>query len=310
MELKAKQFEKRQGFTIIELLTVMSIIVILFGLLVPAMTLVKTYSKTVKQQAQFHAIDAGLQLFHDDFGNYPISDAMDRQKDGTQINGNTQYPGGAKLAEAMLGLDLLGFHPWSVFNKDGDTDKTSDFSGNLYPRPAPDPPDSDPKYVENVRLRKGPYLDVTKVSTSTLKAIYNADVNDLVICDEFPRLTPGGSGKRVGMPVLYYKANTSNIKHATKEAEVPTKPEDDKGNIYNSMDNQSLIDLGIPWSPGSYHPIATNGIDKPLGFYTLTQNPKIGATARPYNQDTYILMSAGPDGLYGSKDDVFNFEKQ
>ena len=30
---------------------------------------------------------------------------------------------------------------------------------------------------------------------------------------------------------------------------------------------------------------------------------------RPYRADSYILMSAGFDGLYGTKDDVFNFEK-
>ena len=109
MKLRAKKQEKRQGFTIIELLTVMSIIVILFGLLMPAMTLVKTYSKTVKQQAQFHAIDAGLQMYHDDFQGYPPSDAMDRSNDGMPENGDKSYPGACKLAEALVGRDLLGF---------------------------------------------------------------------------------------------------------------------------------------------------------------------------------------------------------
>jgi len=29
---------------------------------------------------------------------------------------------------------------------------------------------------------------------------------------------------------------------------------------------------------------------------------------RPFRADTYILISAGKDGLYGTKDDICNFE--
>jgi hypothetical protein len=29
---------------------------------------------------------------------------------------------------------------------------------------------------------------------------------------------------------------------------------------------------------------------------------------RPYRRDSYILISAGYDGLYGTADDVLNFE--
>jgi len=30
---------------------------------------------------------------------------------------------------------------------------------------------------------------------------------------------------------------------------------------------------------------------------------------RPYRSDSFILLSAGPDGLYGTGDDVFNFDE-
>ena len=54
---------KKAAFTIVELLTVMSIIVILIGLLVPAMNQVKIFAKEVKQKAQFNAISVALEFF-------------------------------------------------------------------------------------------------------------------------------------------------------------------------------------------------------------------------------------------------------
>jgi hypothetical protein len=37
------------------------------------------------------------------------------------------------------------------------------------------------------------------------------------------------------------------------------------------------------------------------------RDPKITATKWPYRPDSYILISAGADGLYGTQDDVTNF---
>jgi type II secretory pathway pseudopilin PulG len=72
-----RQSENRMGFTIVEILTVMSIIVILIGLLVPALNMAKRYATDVKQQAQFHGIDVAMQLFYSEFEGYPDSDAWD-----------------------------------------------------------------------------------------------------------------------------------------------------------------------------------------------------------------------------------------
>jgi hypothetical protein len=51
-------------------------------------------------------------------------------------------------------------------------------------------------------------------------------------------------------------------------------------------------------------PDATKG---PLIFYNNTWNKKFTAAVKPYNENTYILLSAGWDGLYGTRDDIFNF---
>ena len=48
----AKQSNKKAAFTIVELLTVMSVIIILVGLLMPALNLVRRYARTVRQKNQ------------------------------------------------------------------------------------------------------------------------------------------------------------------------------------------------------------------------------------------------------------------
>ncbi|MHC4385965.1 MAG: type II secretion system protein, partial [Planctomycetota bacterium] len=53
----------KKGFTIVELLTVMGVIAVLIGLLVPALALVKEHANRLEQRAQFHGIDVGLEIY-------------------------------------------------------------------------------------------------------------------------------------------------------------------------------------------------------------------------------------------------------
>ena len=118
-------------------------------------------------------------------------------------------------------------------------------------------------------------------------------------------LTERGSGKS-GMPVLYYKANISNTLHDF------TKP---TNSTYNYEDNDELVQLEIPWNPDIAHPMSgdtsgttsSGGSPTPEIFYDNTLNEKIITKDRPYRADSYILLSAGFDGEYGTPDDVYNF---
>lgn len=40
----------------------------------------------------------------------------------------------------------------------------------------------------------------------------------------------------------------------------------------------------------------------------MTRSEKITTMSRPYRAETYILISAGEDGLYGTMDDICNFD--
>ena len=52
MNAIVRKNEKSGAFTIIELLTVMSIIVVLIGLLVPSLNMVRRYAKKVRQNSR------------------------------------------------------------------------------------------------------------------------------------------------------------------------------------------------------------------------------------------------------------------
>ncbi|MHC4194048.1 MAG: DUF1559 domain-containing protein, partial [Planctomycetota bacterium] len=64
MKTIVKQSNRRAAFTIVELLTVMSVIIILIGILVPGLTALKRYAWDVTQRQQFHAMDVALEAFN------------------------------------------------------------------------------------------------------------------------------------------------------------------------------------------------------------------------------------------------------
>ncbi|MGA2324236.1 MAG: prepilin-type N-terminal cleavage/methylation domain-containing protein [Sedimentisphaerales bacterium] len=307
----------RHGFTIIELLTVMSIIIILIGLLVPSLNRVRRYSMDVKQKAQFHSIAIALDLFNSEFDGYPNSDAVDDQ--ATPQN----YCGAMKLTEAMVGQDLKGFNPASRFERSG--------FGNATPTPTIYPPLNSPDaatYNENIRSRKM-YLQLENANAYLISDIYSTtvinqagygstkgfDPNTYVLCDSYNRVTNKTTGKKMGMPILYYKADSTKLKHPLPGDSSATISANIAQYIYNVLDNQDLIDMGLPWwSPGPVHPLASGGgtpegasVDFPKKFYDITRDTKISTGDRPVRADSYILMSAGFDGEYGTKDDIYNF---
>jgi len=306
-----KQPRKKTGFTIIELLTVMSIIVILISLLVPSLNMVKRFARKVRQKAQFHSIDAAMELFHNEWDGYPPSGAQDEV--------GQEYCGAMKFCEAMVGQDLMGFHPSSHFRSDL-TDGTD--PKPLYDRDPTSPAD-DP-LPDNIKAREGPYIQIENANAYRLWHLYGKGntgpafsgvegENLFVLCDVYARVTSKDTGKKIGMPILYYKADPSGNLHDPNDSPQSSLP---VGifNYYDYLDNHELLRLGLPWeypTPTTVHPLFKAGGD-PEGrkFYEITKNRNIRIRmGRPHRPDSYILISAGFDGLYGTEDDMFNFEK-
>ena len=282
---------KKLAFTLVELLTVLAIIAILVALLIPALAVVRNMARETQQKAQLTTTEMGLTAFKNDYGDYPPS--AERDDEGVH------YCGAQKLAEALLGQDLLGFHPDSLFRNDG-TDKDNE---ELYP----DDPD-----MANLKARRGPYLELATTNAFRLgdsvdkpglfKDTAPLEKDTFVLCDVFgvKRITLADEKNvKAGTPILYYRANTSSKK-------MEGFPFGDR--IYNCRDNLPLIELGVlpDAKPGDRHRLRD---DAGQYFYDEEYkiiDPKV-KIKWPYRPDSYILISAGVDGEYGTSDDICNF---
>ena len=275
---------KRTGFTIVELLAALGIIALMVGLLIPALSMVRNTAKETKQKAQFATIELALTAFKNDYGDYPRSDWPLPPAPWSD------YCGAQKLAEALVGWDLLGFHPKSDFRSNGRNDD-GEFIYDV----------NNPIFFDQ---RRGPYLELATFDAFRLGniSILNPGLffdsrplapNTFVLCDVFGEkkiMLSNGKTVRAGAPILYYRANTS----------AKTIRE-----IYNAQDNDVLIQIKQQ-TDNKEQPLS-----RPAGqfqyFYDYIRDPKISARPWPYRPDSYILISAGADGLYGTSDDIRNF---
>ncbi len=334
-----KNTAREGGFTIVELLTVMGVIAILIGLLVPALSMVKDYAKQVQQSAQFHSIEVGLDLYKAEFGAYPPSN--DNAIDPVNVDDDTPYCGANKLAEALVGQDFLGFHPNSDFRASGTAD-VIDRNGNpindLYLYNIQVDVANFQTGDENARSRGGKFgasfvelenanaflmTDVyvpgrlTSVGFNTTGTINVANHPSMVLCDVYSKKRNTSSARKTGMPILYYRARTQ----FTEQDYSRLKPTfiDTYGHggiaddIYFYLDNYNLLRLQTAETNPMDHPLADGaGNSDYADFQNMIINTQISTPTlkRPYRAQSYILISAGKDGLYGTSDDITNFKKE
>ncbi len=275
----------KKGFTIIELVTAVAVVALLLSLLLPSLNMAKNMAREAKQKVQFSAIDQALLAWRNDFGDYPPSNW-----DPTETQ-TLYYCGAQKLAEALVGRDLLGFHAESVFRYDG-LDETGMF--NLYPL------NPDAVNLSNRKLR---YLELEALDVFRIRDVFQNDSWKLnpdtyVFCDVFGRykVVSGKDIVRAGMPVLYYRADTSKIDFGG----------DPMNSIYNSFDNFHIVFAAQQNDPSRIHPLAEVNNKFLYDPRYKVKDPKV-VRPWPHRPDSYILISAGVDGLYGTNDDITNF---
>ena len=291
---------RKKGFTILELITVIAIIALLIGMMVPGLKKVKDLANNLRQRVQLRDIELALEQWASEHNNqYPDSNVE-------QPAGGMITTGAHKLAEALMGRDGHGFDDlstWDAATDEGDI--------NIYSNMGPPTP-----YAQRETI----YVDINQTTAFQIAQIYTAtgsvyagdydatgastgtaagNNTAYVFTDIFGRkkiTTPDGDSVKVGSPVLYYKAHTEyDTIHLT----------DHNLSVFNYDDNVDIMALGDNVE-SIVHPYYVAPTGYAVDFYDDLIDPHVRDATTPYNKDRFILLSAGKDGLYGTKDDIWN----
>lgn len=342
---------RASGFTLIELLTVVFIISLLIGILIPSVSAARTAAKKQITKKAISSIEVGLELFKGDHGKqfsrtngYPPSFAHPPIP-GAKFDAHLgEFPftdpkvkayGAHWLPAMLIGPDANGYISRKVISKKNDTHKKPEM---WY---TPDP------YEDGSSIERSPlYIDpgnTRMLNTRDLPGRENreffpdwSDSYTTPNIESLPVIVDG-----FDQPILYYVAN----RHGKK-----TNMLEDKHKTTNDYDDNAAQQKGVPyyfhqdnegftgnedepgWNFNGEHPIAESGekldaveVIKPQNrktfagyildrkIYTnLTKNPTPNPNAplRPVRAETYLLISAGPDGKFGTNDDVSNLPPQ
>ncbi len=317
----------QRGFTLIELLTVIAIISLLIAIVVPGLSRARDQAKNTKTRSIMKAMGDGLELFRNENPDevrgesYPSSAAAD---DPTEQGHQTIF-GAQWAARYLLGKDMRGYVPKRV--------------GKVFEPNAPQYWEQRDWYSDNATPnhpldRVGPYLDVGQVTVRDPNSLPGSDtaggllfpldaktLEQIVILDTFE------------YPILYFAANAALAQRPTAPV-AGFEPNSPKG-IYTFSDNAlftghckgAMCDMA-PWDfdTGQEHPLKEFGTHpndipdpnslklpanaKSFPYYILNKNVYESTqrrTAVPVRKESYILISAGKDGLYGTVDDVTNY---
>lgn len=316
------QRKKPIGFTLIELLVVVAIISMLVGLLTVGLRKTKIISTGLRQKSVFHSMEIGLELFSKDFDDYPDSKVLPGYASANQVCG-AQH-----LVEALVGRDEAGLEPRTGWYAPNDSLYQKSLPTAFY----------DSTSEESRNRRKGPYAELKYVDVMTIHELWQGnkgssqiydsqgaatpDRRAPVFTDTFKRTAislPDGTSVRVGMPILYFKANRAapqpfRLDAAGRTTVTNPGAQDMQKWTYNYLDNAAVADLPLladPTQPAAHYVDPQNpSKSKAQVFYEqITQRSEPDRPFyKPFNANKYLLISAGWDGLYGTRDDITNFE--
>ncbi len=276
-----------RAFTLVEMLLVIGIILILISILVPTVTRVRIAAQTASTRQMFSRIEAGISQYYTDFQAYP-----------------------GPFANTQVGT-AAGITTWTIDGATGGTTNLTSTENMVL------------GVVGGLRVTAGPALQAVFTSTSmptgpaSLNTVnpkkYPGYVNVEAVettAVVAPRFFPGNTKGLGGssdtivpeimdkfsnpMPILYLRANRGST-----------------GFVSTATNNTVQYNFGH-LAPYGFTTINTTDFqahanDGSLaGSYRYFGNTAVSGVV-PYMKDTYILISAGADGKYGTNDDITNF---
>ena len=299
--LRMRGLRHRRAFTLVELLTVVGIIALLISIVIPSLANARRQARRTTSRATLSTIETALNMFHNDFQNYPDSTQReDRIRDLPNATTHHMLSGAHWLVRALAGHDFQGV----------------DAKGEVlraYVSTSDNMPYADLLLSAGIYQRKDPYIDNP--------AIFLRDTDQ-----RFDIQSSNSTGRLVAIdaftfPILYYRANP--------RAQSPMAT--DTGGVYNQRDNELITgsdrasglngwDFAAAGRTPSHALYAFGSIDpatihdQKLSFAYFFHQENVHETTggltgviKPANPESFVLLSAGPDGVYGTDDDVKNF---
>jgi prepilin-type N-terminal cleavage/methylation domain-containing protein len=265
-----------RGFTLVELMVVIGIMGMLVMLLVPVVASARMIAAKAATTNTIRQISGGLEAYKVDFGEYPPSRPSWRfTADVPPKLCGTMYRGAANLVWYLSGpsgngwgVDAAGRMPYDGLVRNGTTQR---YTGAVFTR---------------ATRSYGPYYKVTEDMAAYEPPNVTGESEPVMgaIKDAF-----GPPGK-----ILYfrYEANPEVIGGVIQQnyqvGDNAYKKSEETGDNSGSQDKQGRKNFA-----------KQEMLIDAVAIDTLLKDSKTGLTIYRYKRDSYVLISPGPDGVYG-----------